>query len=203
VLTKKKHIQATRANPGADDNASGVAVALALMKVVALMDIPITMRFVFLDWEEWAGLGAKAYFNKYRKEDSRVVAYINLEAIGHDSRTQDKEGRYGNMKAYISRPDQPYYQKEETLLDKILDHGRKVVGSGLFKKVANAQVLEGDMGRWQNEVPAISFSQNWQEDPNDRRIHTPNDFTETLNFSTLHKCTKFIGGGLLAVIFDL
>ncbi len=202
-VDEKKHIKAVRANPGADDNGSGVALALSLIKIVAAMDIPVTMRFVFLDWEEWAGLGTKAYLEKYKKEDLRARTYINLEALGHDSRTQDKEERYGNMRAYISKPDQPYYQKEEILLDKMLEKGRKIAGYRLFKKVANAQVLEGDMGRWQDEVPAISFSQNWQDDPNVKRIHTPNDFPETLNFSTLHKCTKFIGGGLLAVLFDL
>lgn len=189
-------------NPGADDNASGVGVALALIKVIAQMDVPVTIRFVFLDWEEWRGLGSKAYFKKYQGEGKRVLGFLNLESLGHDSKSSDKERRHRNMRAYLSRPDKPYYQKEKVFVDALLEKGRKGVGQPIFKAVANDQVFEGHMGRWQDEIPAVTFSQNWQDDPNDKRIHTSNDFVETLNFTTLHKATRFIGIGLLSYLYN-
>lgn len=196
-----KTVDAEGLNPGADDNASGVASAMALIKIFSQMEIPVTVRFVFLDWEEWAGLGSFAYFQKYKNEDKRVLGYVNLEALGHDSKTSDKERRHFNMRAYLSRPDRPFYHKEKLFLDALLEKGSKGVGQSIFKPVANSQVFEGDMGRWQDDIPAVTFSQNWQDDANDERIHTSNDFVETLNFTTLHKATHFIGIGLLAFLY--
>lgn len=200
-LDENKTVQSSLRNPGADNNASGMASALALIKIFSHIDVPVTIRFVFYDWEEWGGLGSWAYLEKYRNEKKRVLAYINLESLGHDSKTQDKERRIGNMKVYVSKPDRPYFEKERQLTELLIEKGRKVLGQNIFKMVANDQLLEGQMGRWQDEVPSLTFSQNWQDDPNDQRIHGPNDFPETLNFNTLHRTTKFIGGGVLAYLY--
>lgn len=203
ALDKDKLIRPGLKAPGADDNGSGVAIALCLIKLFVHLDVPVTVRVVFLDWEEFAGLGSFAFVEKYQKELSskKVLGLINLESLGHDSKVKDKEGRYGNMRIYISRPGSEYYAKEKAFADDFLERAKKVTISAHFKIVSNEEPLEGNLGQWQKEWPGLNFSQNWQDDPNYQRIHSSDDFVETLNFRTLYNSYKFIAGGLQSVFF--
>ncbi|MCF8058422.1 MAG: M28 family peptidase [Bacteriovoracaceae bacterium] len=204
VVYEKERLKASSSMPGADDNASGVAIGLALLKLFSHMDIPITVRIVFLDWEEFGSLGSKAFVTKYRKEviDKNLLGFINLEMLGHDSKAQDKEERHGNMRIYIKRPGTPYYETHNSLAVKLLNKGKKIEKSMRFKVIANDQNLEGNVSFWEPSWPGVTFSQNWQDDPNLTRNHTPNDFAETLNSKTLHQSYRFIAGAILAFAYD-
>lgn len=69
-----------RSGPGADDNASAVAIVLCLLERVA-KDVPIT--FVFFDYEEMFGFGAtkgsRAFVSEYQKPISKAVI---LDLVG-------------------------------------------------------------------------------------------------------------------------
>jgi hypothetical protein len=203
ALKEDKSIHATARAPGADDNASGVALAFSMIKLFSVLDIPATVRVVFMDWEEFGGLGSLAFKEKYTSEfkNKKLVGIINLEALGHDSKTGDKESRYGNMRAYISKPDEPYYAKEKLFAEKLLEKGKKAHSAPRFKLVSNSEPLEGSPGFWEDSWPSVSFSQNWQDDSNFKRVHTSDDFPETLNFRTLFDSYRFITGALLSMLY--
>jgi hypothetical protein len=189
--------------PGADDNASGVATALAMIKLFSHMDLPITVRVVFLDWEEFGSLGSKAFASKYAPEikEKNLIGFINLEMLGHDSKVGDKENHLGNMRLYIQRPGTPNHEVHKGFANKLLEKGKKVEKSIRFKIIANSQNLEGDMSFWRPSWPAVSFSQNWQDDPNVKRNHTSNDFPETLNSRTLYYSYRFIAGAISSLAY--
>ncbi len=56
--------------PGADDNASGVAILLQLISYFSQIELERSLKIVFFDYEEIGFLGSKAYVQKY-KEDFR------------------------------------------------------------------------------------------------------------------------------------
>lgn len=179
--------------PGADDNASGVAVLLNLIKLISLFDSPYTMRFVFLDWEEWGGLGSKILAEKLNKSKSKIMAQINLEMLGHDSRhsKDGKRGRFGDRNLIFTG------LASEELAKEISTMGSKNESSLKVDLVKNKWNLDGDLCRWQREIPCVSFSHHWEDDFNGERVHRADDIPETLNLVTLYNSYRFIGSYLL------
>lgn len=203
ALREDKSIDSLAKAPGADDNGSGVAIAFSLIKLLSHLEIPVTVRVVFMDWEEFGGLGSYAFMKKYEKEmaSKNLLGILNLESLGHDSKVADKESKYGNMRAYISKPATPYFAKEKEFVEDLLKRGKKIAVVPYFEVVANEEPLEGSPGYWKKEWPSVSFSQNWQDDSNHKRIHTADDFVETLNLKTLYNSYKFIAAALLSRMF--
>ena len=64
--------------PGADDNASGVAVLLEALRLLADQPRRAELRFLFSDAEELGMLGAKAYLARW----GRPALVINLDSVG-------------------------------------------------------------------------------------------------------------------------
>ncbi len=76
------HYDSTGAGPGADDNASGVAVMLEVAKVVANQTTPYTIRFVAFGAEESGLLGSYAYMNQMSQGGfENTIAMIDLNSL--------------------------------------------------------------------------------------------------------------------------
>ena len=72
-------------SPGANDNASGVAVALSIGKaLMKLEDRKIHFLIVFFDHEEDGSSGSKAYVRKLIKDKTKVHSMHNIDMIGWD-----------------------------------------------------------------------------------------------------------------------
>lgn len=81
------HFDAVEGSPGADDNASGVAVLLECARALAREDLPYSLRFVAFNLEEFNMVGSSHYVRKIRKKKERVMGMISLEMVGYtDSR---------------------------------------------------------------------------------------------------------------------
>jgi hypothetical protein len=72
-------------HPGADDNASGVAALLELIRVLASNPTPPrrTLLFAFWTGEEEGKFGSGHYTRHPRWPLARTKAYLNLDMIGH------------------------------------------------------------------------------------------------------------------------
>jgi len=81
------HYDSVVGSPGADDNASGVAVLLALARRLAGSKPARTLRFAAFaneepPWFQTEGMGSAAYARECRARGERVVAMLSLEALG-------------------------------------------------------------------------------------------------------------------------
>ena len=82
VIIVGAHYDSTDAGPGADDNASGVAVMLETAKLVQNTQTPYTIRFIAFGAEESGLLGSYAYLNQMSQQDfENTIAMIDLDSL--------------------------------------------------------------------------------------------------------------------------
>ncbi|MDC1174421.1 M28 family peptidase [Bacteriovoracaceae bacterium] len=190
--------------PGADDNGSGVAIALSLIDILSKMDSPKTIRVVFFDFEEFGFLGSKAFVEKYKDEFKRknFVGMINLEMLGTDTVDNDSEKKKGNMKAYIRKNGESGYQSDLKLAKRLTNTGKQMTFSVDFEIGPNGFNQSDHINFWDNGFNAVTFSQNWESDFNHKGYHSENDFVERLNFTTLYGSFQYISGAIIGLSYD-
>ncbi len=206
VIDKEKmSIENTR-QPGADNNGSGVTTLLSLIEVLSEVDLPKTVRIVFFDYGEWGFLGSKAYLQKYGKlhlKNKKFAGYVDLVMLGHDTKSKDKEKRNGNMKIYTRSESSPSYGQDLKLQKLLTRTGNKLQTGVKFTPIANGFNSSGHTLFWEAGLAAIVFTQDWENDYNQRLHHSSNDIVETLNIKTLYSSFRYIGGSIVSWAYDL
>lgn len=81
--------------PGANDDASGVAVVLELARVMSKKKYPCTIIFMAVQGEEQGLLGARHMAGKLKNNGSNVVAMLNNDIVGNTvaSETGERNAR--------------------------------------------------------------------------------------------------------------
>ncbi|HEY9769565.1 MAG TPA: M28 family peptidase [Coleofasciculaceae cyanobacterium] len=77
------HYDAVPGTPGADDNASGVAVLLELAAVFASTPLKYPVRLVAFDLEEYGLLGSTAYAQQLQQDKQKLRLMLSLEMLGY------------------------------------------------------------------------------------------------------------------------
>lgn len=79
------HIDSVQGSPGADDNASALAVMLHVAHQVRTMTLAKPIRFIAFNLEEDNLLGSRAYTALLRKNGEVIYGAIVLECVGYAS----------------------------------------------------------------------------------------------------------------------
>ena len=83
VLVIGAHYDTTPWSPGANDNGSGVAVALIVADVLSDDRLPFDLRFLFFGSEETGLHGSNHYAGELSQaEVDRILAMVNLDVVG-------------------------------------------------------------------------------------------------------------------------
>ncbi len=77
------HYDAVPGSPGADDNATGVAVLLELARAFAEQPISHPIRLVAFDLEEYGLLGSSAYAADLWQQKQQLRLMLSLEMLGY------------------------------------------------------------------------------------------------------------------------
>ncbi|MEG4111216.1 MULTISPECIES: M20/M25/M40 family metallo-hydrolase [unclassified Microcoleus] len=77
------HYDTVPGTPGADDNATGVAVLLELARDIASGPLKYPVQLVAFDMEEYGCLGSKHYAAKYKQQQKSIRLMISLEMLGY------------------------------------------------------------------------------------------------------------------------
>ncbi len=84
------HYDTVPGSPGADDNATGVAVLLELARAIAADPAPFPVRLVAFDLEE-LGVGSKIYAESLRQQGQKLRLMISLEMLGYCDRRPNSQ----------------------------------------------------------------------------------------------------------------
>ena len=79
------HFDTVQGSPGADDNASALAVMLHIARQVRAMKLARPIRFIAFNLEEENLLGSSAYTALLRKNREAIHGAIVLECVGYAS----------------------------------------------------------------------------------------------------------------------
>lgn len=90
------HYDSAEGTPGADDNASGVAAALALARAFSTRSPERTVRFVFFvneepPWFEGEHMGSEVYARSIRSRGDDVIAMLSLETMAYFTDEKDTQ----------------------------------------------------------------------------------------------------------------
>ncbi|MBD1837063.1 M20/M25/M40 family metallo-hydrolase [Coleofasciculus sp. FACHB-64] len=77
------HYDAAPGNPGADDNATGVAALLELARIFAAEPIKYPVRLVAFDMEEYGMLGSQQYAADLKQQGQSLRLMLSLEMLGY------------------------------------------------------------------------------------------------------------------------
>ncbi|NEQ44517.1 MAG: M28 family peptidase [Leptolyngbya sp. SIOISBB] len=81
------HYDTVPGTPGADDNASGLAVLLELARYCAAQSLPRPVWFMAFDLEEYGLLGSRAYAESLQTSGQAVHLMLSLEMLGYCDHT--------------------------------------------------------------------------------------------------------------------
>jgi hypothetical protein len=182
--------------PGANYNASGVSVALSLIKTIAQIDLNYSVQIVLLDWQGIGFLGSYRYAQELKKSGKNVIGFLNLEMLGQDTSFFDKTKKTGNMGVYF-RPE------DEKFIQGLSKHGSKITSKVSFGPKATGFENSDNFRLWDNGFLGGTFTQNWEDDFNPKFYQTTLDTPETLNHQTLYNCYHYIGGAVLGTLLDI
>lgn len=76
------HYDTVPGSPGADDNASAIAVLLEVARNIQPDPLGITVRFIAFSLEEYNLIGSAHYVGKLKQGDEEVLGMISLEMVG-------------------------------------------------------------------------------------------------------------------------
>lgn len=97
--------------PGADDDASGVAAILELLRIMAPQKFPATIVLMALSGEEHGLYGAQHMADKALEENWNIIALLNNDMIGNSTSSETLLG--DNMRVRIFSEGVPAFETEQ------------------------------------------------------------------------------------------
>jgi hypothetical protein len=182
--------------PGANFNASGVTVALNLIKILAEVDLNYSVQVVFLDWQGIGFLGSWQHAQQLKKDSRTIMGFVNLEMLGQDTSFFDKTKKTGNMGVYFRKEDEKFIQQ-------LANHGSKITNKVSFELKPVGFSNSDNFRYWDQGFQGGTFTQNWEVDFNPKFYQTPQDTSETLNQQTLYYGYQYLGGAILGTLLDI
>lgn len=200
------HYDAVEGSPGADDNASGVAVLLELAR--AFKDHPHAQRiqFVAFTLEEWGMVGSSHYVEGLRRTQANIRGMVSLEMLGV---TTPKQSYPPGLA--------PFYPSQGNFIGVGANwHSRRLLGRFVrgMRKVAGLPVetisvpgngalvpairLSDHSPFWDAGYPALLVTDtSFYRNPH---YHLASDTIETLDFDFLGKVAQGVLEGTLEVV---
>jgi Zn-dependent M28 family amino/carboxypeptidase len=94
------HYDTVPGSPGADDNATGVAVLLELARDIASGPLKYPVQLVAFDMEEYGYLGSSHHAAKYKQQQKSIRLMISLEMLGYCNHNPNSQSYPAGLKYF-------------------------------------------------------------------------------------------------------
>lgn len=189
-------------NPGADDNASGIAGLLELARILDGRDLPLRVELVAYANEEppWFGspwMGSAVHARSLKGQD--VQGMICLEMIGYFTAEQPAPNRLFRL-LYPDRGD--FIAVAGRWSDRVLARHlkRAIRGTGFpavsFTAPRDAGIDASDQrSYWDLGIPAVMVTDT--SDLRNPHYHAPGDTAGTLDYGRMARVVEGVGNGVV------
>ncbi len=169
IVVVGAHYDTVPGSPGANDNASGVAVVLEAARVLAGTPTPRTVQFVLFSAEELGLFGSVAFAQERRRG---VVAMINIDMVG-----------WGEALTAGSSPG-----RDETMVNAAVEVARTLgIPLTRFRSAGSDHASFEQVG-----IPAVFLHRGV-----DPHYHRPTDLPPVVDPRNLEEATRLVVGMLL------
>lgn len=194
------HYDTVQGSPGADDNASAIAVLLEVARNIQNIPLNSTLKLIAFSLEENGYVGSTHYAEKVKKEGEKVHGMISLEMVGFTGLKQDYPP-YLNPKHYPNVGDfigiignerskgllERVHRSFKTSVPQLPSEILIVPGNGDGMEEVR---LSDHSPFWDQGFPALMITDTaFLRNPN---YHLPSDTINTLNFEFMKKVTAGI-----------
>lgn len=201
------HYDTVPGSPGADDNASGVAVLLEVARALFGFPLNSSARLIAFCLEEYGYIGSAHYAEKARKKGEKIGGMISVEMVGFTDARQNyppfiNPKYYPNVGDFIAIIGN---EKSTVLLENVRQSFKTSIPHLPLEYLivpGNGEGMEearlSDHGPfWDQGFPALMLTDTaFLRNPN---YHLPTDTMETLDFEFMQK----VAVGILSSIVDL
>ncbi|MEG5046296.1 M28 family peptidase [Microcoleus sp. B4-C1] len=97
------HYDTVPGSPGADDNATGVAVLLELARDIASGPLKYPVQLVAFDMEEYGYLGSSHHAAKYKQQQKSIRLMISLEMLGYCNHNPNSQSYPAGLKYFYPK----------------------------------------------------------------------------------------------------
>ncbi|MEG4405298.1 M28 family peptidase [Microcoleus sp. MON2_D5] len=187
------HYDTVPGSPGADDNATGVAVLLELARDIASGPLKYPVQLVAFDMEEYGYLGSSHHAAKYKQQQESIRLMISLEMLGYCNHNPNSQSYPAGLKYFY--PDSGNFialiGTLRTVPD-LINLSGKIRKSGQpceWLPVPNRGLIVPDTRRsdhvpfWDNGYPAIMVTDT--ANMRNPHYHRESDKIETLDLDFL------------------
>ncbi|MEG4023477.1 M28 family peptidase [Microcoleus sp. S13C4] len=94
------HYDTVPGSPGADDNATGVAVLLEIARDIASAPLKYPVQLVAFDMEEYGCLGSSLHAAKYKQQQKSIRLMISLEMLGYCNHNPNSQSYPAGLKYF-------------------------------------------------------------------------------------------------------
>jgi len=187
------HYDTVPGSPGADDNATGVAVLLELARDIASAPLKYPVQLVAFDMEEYGYLGSSHHAAKYKQEQKSIRLMISLEMLGFCNHNPNSQSYPAGLKYFYPNSGN-FIALIGTLrtVPDLINFSGKIRKSGQpceWLPVPNRGLIVPDTRRsdhvpfWDNGYPAIMVTDT--ANMRNPHYHQASDRIETLDLDFL------------------
>ncbi|MEG4985248.1 M20/M25/M40 family metallo-hydrolase [Microcoleus sp. BR0-C5] len=198
------HYDTVPGSPGADDNATGVAVLLELARDIASAPLKYPVQLVAFDMEEYGYLGSSHHAAKYKQQQESIRLMISLEMLGYCNHNPNSQSYPTGLKYFY-----PNYGNFIALIGNLRTVPDLINLSGKIRKsgqpcewlpVPNRGLIVPDTRRsdhvpfWDNGYPAIMVTDT--ANMRNPHYHRESDRIETLDLDFLAGVCQGLAKGI-------